>query len=441
MSEFKKAEVELAAISTAIADCCDSEKPVVLSEAIDLAARLKALGKIIEKYVLRKDEYDEITSEKFLSLLNSQRERVDAAAKSLAEKNDTESDSVGNTESDDKEASLTKLLQDTWQHESEMLAKLQSKRGDNTERRMRYGPRMRERIAVLRAAHIDLTSSGKMERILTLAEESAIKQRAAKQQREKDEIRQAQLTRDTRLREEEERNRASQTIAAANAAAKAVAELALRNAAIEAREKHAQEELAIAEERKEAERAAREWPKGLVGVERGLTTLRQSCSQEWCPRAADNTQTTGAFATKQPKLYCPEVANDNLKAAVAALCGVLGGIEKYPDDEKRRTLRINNTRFQQDIGKWDGGKECLFAAGFRLVHRIGETLNTETGLASIEPFLTLTEPDPFRAMEEWTAWMDNLKACTKSLKSYGEKIGATEIINFTEAPSWANRKC
>ena len=219
MSEFKKAEVEFAAISTAIADCCDSEKPVVLSEAIDLAARLKALGKLIEKYVLRKDEYDEITSEKFLSLLNSQRERVDAAAKSLAEKNDTESDSVGNTESDDKEASLTKLLQDTWQHESEMLAKLQSKRGDNTERRMRYGPRMRERIAVLRAAHIDLTSSGKMERILTLAEESAIKQRAAKQQREKDEIRQAQLTRDTRLREEEERNRASQTIAAANAAA------------------------------------------------------------------------------------------------------------------------------------------------------------------------------------------------------------------------------
>ena len=126
--------------------------------------------------MIRKDEYDEITSEKFLSLLNSQRERVDAAAKSLAEKNDTESDSVGNTESDDKEASLTKLLQDTWQHESEMLAKLQSKRGDNTERRMRYGPRMRERIAVLRAAHIDLTSSGKMERILTLAEESAIKQ-------------------------------------------------------------------------------------------------------------------------------------------------------------------------------------------------------------------------------------------------------------------------
>ena len=99
-----------------------------------------------------------------------------------------------------------------------------------------------------------------------------------------------------------------------------------------------------------------------------------------------------------------------------------------------------NARFQSDLGRWHGGKECLLAAGFRLVHRTGDALDPTTGMPVIEPFLTLTEPDPFRAMAEWTAWMDNLKVCTQTFQTHAEDIGAALVTQFVDAPAWANKK-
>jgi len=34
------------------------------------------------------------------------------------------------------------------------------------------------------------------------------------------------------------------------------------------------------------------------------------------------------------------------------------------------TIRLHNERFYGDVGRWRGGKECLYAAGFKIVHRL-----------------------------------------------------------------------
>ena len=41
-------------------------------------------------------------------------------------------------------------------------------------------------------------------------------------------------------------------------------------------------------------------------------------------------------------------------------------------------IRTPGFRFQADIGRHDGGFQCFYAAGFKLVHREGDTLDPET---------------------------------------------------------------
>jgi hypothetical protein len=468
MSEFKRVEVEFCAVSAAL------DQALPLDEAKRLKERLEVIGDAVIKFVRRRDEFDEVTSEEFLARLRGQRTRVDDAEQALLKARDAaaaaaaasasvaaaeEEEEEEEDEEEGEEGSMAELLRTTWQHEEAIFAEMEARRGEHVERRMRYGPRMRDRISALETSYDELVRSGRMGAVLAAAAEADAQQRAAEEKRREEEEHQSQLAHAASARAAEERARAVEEAASLEAAAKVEAEDALRRAAQEARVKRAEDDRATAEAQRAAEVASRAWPRGIEGVERALEALRASC----CPPRADS---GGGEDSSTPADDDPLVAavaameardhgaagvpgsssgssgsSSAFSGAIAAVCGILSGIEKHPDDEKRRTVRIGNARFQEDLGRWDGGKECLLAAGFRLVHRTGESLDPTTGMPVVEPFLTLTEPDPFRAMAEWAAWMENIKVCTQAFRSHAEKVGAaTEVVHLVDAPAWANKK-
>ena len=58
----------------------------------------------------------------------------------------------------------------------------------------------------------------------------------------------------------------------------------------------------------------------------------------------------------------------------------------------------------------------------------------------MEAFLTLTEPDPLRDVDAWTAWFDNLRNCSDFMAEQVQETGAKMPTALADAPKWANRK-
>ncbi len=144
------------------------------------------------------------------------------------------------------------------------------------------------------------------------------------------------------------------------------AELATR--AEIARRERIQNELRAAEMEREAERAFLDSiVVGVEGVKQQLQRMRKSCSKK------------------------------DLDIALDALYTLFSQIQSKPEEPKFRRVRRDHPKFKEDIGRHDGGKEILIAAGFTYVE-----------LDGIKCFFS-KEPDLASDMDGWSEWFDLIK--------------------------------
>lgn len=150
-----------------------------------------------------------------------------------------------------------------------------------------------------------------------------------------------------------------------------------RQARLEAEQRAFEQEQ---QERLERERVDREWmdsiPKGPDGVKKQLAILKQATKDE-----------EGAYTM-----------------AINALYTLFSQIVAHPEETNFRRVRRNHPKFQQDIGRFDGGKEVLIAAGFRA-----------SAIDDLPSFVS-TEPNLETQMDEWSEWFNLLKATTEILE-------------------------
>jgi PUB domain len=92
------------------------------------------------------------------------------------------------------------------------------------------------------------------------------------------------------------------------------------------------------------------------------------------------------------------------KTALSALLTIFTQIAQHPEEINFRKIRRDHPKFDQDIGRHQGGKEILIAAGFQLV-----TLDEI-------PCFYSKEPDLENDMDGWSLWFDNLKANLDAVK-------------------------
>jgi hypothetical protein len=86
------------------------------------------------------------------------------------------------------------------------------------------------------------------------------------------------------------------------------------------------------------------------------------------------------------------------RQCVKALHILIGHICEKPEEPMFRQIKLQNPRFDQDIGQHAGGLECMVAMGFKLVVREEE-----------EKVLTMEEPNLAEDMDKWSDWFDHLK--------------------------------
>lgn len=79
------------------------------------------------------------------------------------------------------------------------------------------------------------------------------------------------------------------------------------------------------------------------------------------------------------------------------LSSVFDGIIDRPEELRFRLIRSNHPQFEEDIGRWYGGRELLIAAGFEVIE-----------IDKITCYVT-KEPSLANDFDEWTAWFDGLK--------------------------------
>jgi DNA repair exonuclease SbcCD ATPase subunit len=126
--------------------------------------------------------------------------------------------------------------------------------------------------------------------------------------------------------------------------------------------------------RQEAEQADRDWVssilKGPQGVQQQLNALVE------------------------------DTANDPVaqSKALDALYTIFSQIVARPEEASFRRIRRDHAQFQQDIGRHQGGKELLIAAGFEL------------GAIDDVPSFVSKEPNIEKDMDGWATWFDLLKA-------------------------------
>jgi PUB domain len=156
---------------------------------------------------------------------------------------------------------------------------------------------------------------------------------------------------------------------------------------LQAQESRRQEEEEIARQAEEsrqrrarAAQAERDWvdsiPKGPQGVRQQIQRLKDDTQDDPVAR----------------------------KTALSALLTMFTQIAQHPEEINFRRIRRDHPKFQQDIGRHQGGKEILIAAGFQLVT-----------LDEIPCFFS-KEPDLETNMDEWSLWFDNLKANLEVVK-------------------------
>lgn len=220
--------------------------------------------------------------------------------------------------------------------------------------------------------------------IVERQQEAARLEALQKQQEEEKQIQQEKQRAEQQLQAEEKRRQEAEI-----ARAQQEAELSRRaQEARAAREEAEQRVLQQEQERRmEQERIDREWMdsvnKGPDGVKEQLRVLKEATANE-----------SGAYST-----------------AVTALHTLFSQIVAHPEENNFRRVRKDHPKFHQDIGRHDGGRELLIAAGFRL----GATDNV--------PCFISTEPNIETQMDEWSEWFDLLKATLEILEQ--------ELINCT----------
>uniref|UniRef100_A0A7S1Y1F1 PUB domain-containing protein n=1 Tax=Grammatophora oceanica TaxID=210454 RepID=A0A7S1Y1F1_9STRA len=90
--------------------------------------------------------------------------------------------------------------------------------------------------------------------------------------------------------------------------------------------------------------------------------------------------------------------------AITALTTIFEQIVSRPENVAFRRIRRNHEQFHQDIGRHDGGKELLLAAGFRL------------GEIDEVPCFISSEPNVETDLDAWTDWFDLLTATLEILQ-------------------------
>lgn len=225
----------------------------------------------------------------------------------------------------------------------------------------------------------DATVVEELRSVVAKQQELARKETLAKQELEQNQREQDNLLEEKRRQEEEKLQRQQQL-------AKAQEEAELSRRAQELREKRQEEErraLELEQQRRreqEQEQKDREWmdsvQKGPDGVRQQIECLKQSTADE-----------PGAFPT-----------------ALGALHTLFSQIVAHPEQVNFRRVRKDHPKFHQDIGRHQGGREFLIAAGFRL------------GAIDGVPCFISTEPDIETQMDEWSDWFDLLKATVEILE-------------------------
>eukprot|EP00538_Stauroneis_constricta_P002467 CAMPEP_0119553860 /NCGR_PEP_ID=MMETSP1352-20130426/6503_1 /TAXON_ID=265584 /ORGANISM="Stauroneis constricta, Strain CCMP1120" /LENGTH=497 /DNA_ID=CAMNT_0007600343 /DNA_START=39 /DNA_END=1532 /DNA_ORIENTATION=+ len=161
-------------------------------------------------------------------------------------------------------------------------------------------------------------------------------------------------------------------------------------------------------EKEEAERKAQELLHQQAEVARQERMARESEERAWTSRikiGKEGIQHEIAKlkdATKDDK--------DAQNAALKALYQLFSQIQSHPENVQFRRIRRDHEQFQQDIGRHDGGREVLIAAGFVL------------GAIDEIPCFISKEPDIEKDMDGWSAWFDLQKAAFDILKEETERI-------------------
>mmetsp|Transcript_24340 Transcript_24340/g.36104 ORF Transcript_24340/g.36104 Transcript_24340/m.36104 type:complete len:344 (-) Transcript_24340:37-1068(-) len=241
----------------------------------------------------------------------------------------------------------------------------------------RYGTKTAERVRALSELYDQLVAAIELlgdteENLNTKAKKiETEKQRSIKG---KELIAREQAQKDQQRKEEEELKRKQEEAAHEEALQKERLELN-RRAEESRRSRQQAEQLRIEEDRRardERLRRDQEWmagiPKGLDGVRMQLKKLREAA---------------------------PDASS--LLTALTSLHTLFSQIVSHPEEPKFRRVREDHPQFNADIGKHDGGKEILIAAGFRL------------GAIDDIPCFISTEPSLENDMDGWSHWFDLLK--------------------------------
>lgn len=289
---------------------------------------------------------------------------------SVSEDDNEKSEIVG--ESDDQSyADLVENLNNVKNRTAEMEERVQKFRKRAEEKdpvtgNPRYGAKTLARVHLLLNQHLELATL--LETYLNDSKLSIVHEKANQETKEaarrdqEDQDRVLELKRQAEEQEKERQRALQQAQEAERQRQQEEREYAQRLArqAIEA------DQLA----RQQAEAADREWerniPRGSDGVRVCLKRLVDATARD------------------------PTAKN----IAINALHTIFTQIVARPEEDAFRRIRRDHPKFQQDVGRHDGGREILIAAGFRL------------GTIDDVPSYISTEPNLEKDMDGWSEWFD-----------------------------------
>lgn len=157
-----------------------------------------------------------------------------------------------------------------------------------------------------------------------------------------------------------------------------------------------QELLELNRRAEESRRARLEAEEARLAEERRVREERQRKDREWM----DGIQ-KGPEGVQQELAELLRATQDDAAArttAITALHTLFSQIVSHPEEVNFRRVRRDHPKFNADIGRHDGGKEILIAAGFRL------------GAIDDIPCFISTEPNVENDLDGWSEWFDLLKS-------------------------------
>jgi hypothetical protein len=197
---------------------------------------------------------------------------------------------------------------------------------------------------------------------------------------------------ETRRREEEERDRVRREEEAKRAAEEEALEE--QRAAEEAeRLRREQTRLELTRQAEQARRAVRE-----------AEEAASRADQEWVESIPNKGTPEGVRQQLNVLVESTDGDPAAQQKAIDALYTIFSQIVAHPEEPNFRRIRRDHPRFNEDIGRYPGGKELLIAAGFEL------------GLVEEVPSFLSKEPNIEKDMDGWSAWFDLLKATLEILE-------------------------